>query len=209
MSLPFPLSMSLEAAINAVLRLDPDTREQLSSIDGKSIRINVTNPDVSVLLVVDGSTVRVVQHNDEPADTTISGSVAALRSMMAGNEALYTGEVRIDGDASVGQALKLILAGLDPDWQDAVSTVLGDSLTHRLDRAGQQFRKWLARTGESTRLNTADYLQEEIELLAPDSEVRRYCSDVDDLRAEADRLEARLRLLEQRATSDSSGPKAC
>lgn len=208
-SLPFPVSVALEAAINATLRLDPETRERLSAIDGKSIRINVQRPSVSVLICIADEKVLVVNNSDETADATISGSLSALRSLSAGNDALYKGQVIIDGDIGVAQQLKEITAGLDPDWQDTISPLLGDTLTHRLDRAQRQFGEWFKRTRRTTQLNTSEYLQEEAELLAPNTEVRRFCNEVDELRSSADRLEARLKRLEKQPQNQSAGPATC
>lgn len=206
MSLPFPVSLTLENVIESIVRLDPDTQRRLAGIEGKTIRINVQNPTLSVqLCIVDGS-VCIINNNDDPADTTISGTLTALKSLSHSSDALYRRDVLIEGDLGLGQKLREILAGLDPDWQDALSPVLGDALTHRLDRAQQRVNRWLKRTARSTQQNTSEFLQEEIELVAPASQVQRFCNEVDELRAAADRLEARIRLFEQqRQTSDHDG----
>ena len=47
------------------------------------------------------------------------------------------------------------------------------------------------------RLNTQEYLQEESRLTPADAEVRHYLDAVDTLRLDTDRLEARLKRLEQ------------
>ncbi len=205
MSLPTPLNVAIERAIEALLVLDPETRARLSSIDGKLIRINVTAPAVSLALsIVDGK-VYVVGDADDTADTTITGSASALRSLTSGNDALYRGDVSIEGDLHTGQQLKAILGALDPDWEEFISPVLGDALTHRLGTLGRQFGDWLSRTRSSLQQNSRDYLQEEAELLAPESQVRHFCSEVDEVRAAADRLEARVRQVERQRSGTKAG----
>lgn len=209
MPLPFPLSLAVETAINAVLRMDPETQARLRAIDAKTVRFNIQHPTLEICLTIAEGRVNLLNDEQGPADATISGSLAALKSLTDGNDALYTGEVTIEGDLALGQQLKEIMAGVDPDWQEAVAPLIGDTLTHRLDRLQQQFSGWSSRTRRNARQNTSDYLQEEIQLLAPNSEINRFCSDVDDLRATADRLEARLQRLERQSNASSDEPDAC
>lgn len=197
MSLPTPLNVVIEQAIEALLKIDPDTRKRLSVIEDKLVRVRVSSPAITVTLSVTNGCVYVVGDDDVAADTTISGSLAALRSLSRGNDSLYRGEVTVDGDVAAGQRLKEIIAGLDPDWEELISPLLGDTLTHRLGQAGRQFGGWMARTRSALQRNTSDYLQEEVSLLAPDCAVRAFCQEVDLLRADADRLEARVRLMER------------
>ncbi len=199
MKLPFPIASGLEKAIESLLKLDPDTRSRLAPLDGKVIRINVTSPPLSLAVaIVDGCV-----HLDAPddndaftADTTITGSLSALTSLTNSNNAVYSGEVLIEGDIETSQHVKQIVAHLDPDWQEAVSAVLGDGLTHKLDVAGAQLMQWMNRTRQSSSRNTSEYLQEELEVLAPNTCVHGFNDDVDQLRADADRLTARIAQLE-------------
>lgn len=200
MKLPFPIAAGLEKAIESVLKLDPDTRSRLQALDGKVIRINVTSPPLSLSVsIVDG---RV--HLDSPddndefvADATITGRLSALKSLTSSNNAVYTGEVLIEGDIETSQQVKHLVALLDPDWQEAVSGILGDGITHKLDMTRMRLLEWMNRTRQSTSSNTSDYLQEEIEVLAPNSRVRTFNDDVDQLRADTDRLTARIAQLEK------------
>ena len=212
MKLPSPLLITAEKAIAAVLRMDPDTQSRLLAIDGKVIKLNVVNPQFSILIsVADGhislDQISNKEHDEQDesvtADTTISGSLSDLRSLMNSNDALFTGAVKIEGDIGVSHQLKQIVEKLDPDWQDAVSPYLGDGITHRLDVLQSGFTRWLKRTGEALRMNTGEYLQEEVELVAAESQVRVFNEDVDEVRAAADRLDARIRQLETQA---SQGP---
>lgn len=201
MNLPFPVALSVEKAIEAVLKLDPETRRRLHSIDGSVIRFVIDAPAVSLMLTFSEGNVFVLRDDDaqsdvQTADTTISGSLSALLSLLKGNDAIYEGGVRIEGDIGLSQSIREIIEKLDPDWQDALSPLIGDSLTHRLDVLQIRFAQWIKRSGRAARENTSEYLQEEIQVLAPDSEIALFCEDVDELRAAADRLEAKISRLE-------------
>jgi len=112
------------------------------------------------------------------------------------SSALYRGDVKIEGDLEQAQALKEIVGGFDPDWEEPLSSILGDSLVHQLSGMVSDFSAWFERTSEGFRDNSSEWLQEESELLASNSEVSEFCSEVDTLRADTDRLEARLDRIE-------------
>ena len=204
MSIPLPLSVAIEKGVEALLRLDPETRQKLSALNDKTIRVTVTQPSLTLVLSVVNECVYVVGDADQ-VDTSITGSLKALRSLSDGNDALYRGEVRIEGDLAAGQQLKDVIASLDPDWEELVSPLLGDTLTHRLSTAAGEFSRWLDRTQSSFTQNTREYLQEEAELLAPNSEIKWFCNEVDELRAQADRLQARLSKLELTLAKQTPG----
>ena len=204
MNVPLPLVVAIEQGIEAALRLDPDTRQRIHSIDGKVVKIRVTSTQITLALsVVDGK-VYVIGADDEQANTTITGSLRALRSLSQGNDALYRGEVVIEGDIGFCQTLKEILGSLDPDWEELISPLVGDLLAHRIGVQTQCLSSWFARTKSAFKQNSSEYLQEEAEILAPNSQVRAFCSEVDELRAASDRLEARVKRLNIRS-GDQSG----
>jgi len=197
MELPLPLAFAIEQGIATVLRLDPHTRDSLASISGKVVRVEVTSPALMFHLIVLDGEVDVDGSFDGEPDTTISGSAGDLLSLRYKNDAMYTGAVNISGDMETGQQLRQLIANIDIDFEEVIAPVTGDAIAHQLGRFGAQFGAWLNDTSSSLKTNSSEYLQEEALLLAPNSEVIRFCSEVDELREFSDRVEARLGQLEQ------------
>lgn len=207
-SLPSPINATLEQGINALLRLDPETQQSLDQLEGCVVAINVLQPNLEFVFSIVDRHVHVIGEIDTPADTTLTGSLSAFQSLSSGNGALYKGEVSIEGDIHISQQIKDIIAKLDPDWEELLSPFLGDTVVHQLALASQTLSSWFSRTRSSFEQDTSEYLQEEAELLAPNSEVHDFCLSVDTVRASADRLEARVTRLE-RLASNNIGDKAC
>ncbi len=203
MDLPSPLAFAVQQGIATVLRLDPHTKKSLSQIDGKVIRINCTAPALTLHLFIMDNEVDVAGAFDDEPDTTITGSAAALLSLRQKNDALYKGEVTLSGDTETANKLRAILSSIDIDLEEVVAPITGDSIAHQLGRFGRQFSGWLGDTGSSFKQNTSEYLQEEIEILAPNSEIKRFCSEVEALREQADRLDAKIAVLESKANTSS------
>lgn len=201
MDLPIPLAFAIEQGIATVLRLDPHTKQSLTSVNGKVIRVNVSSPALVFHLIVVDEAVDVEGGFDAEPDTTISGSASDLLSLRSNNDALHTGAVKISGDMAVGERLRTIISNVDIDIEDLVAPITGDILAHQIGRVGASMSSWLSETGSGMKRNSAEYLQEEAELLAPNSEVKRFCTEVDNLREKADRLDARLRAIEKNQSS--------
>lgn len=197
MDLPIPFAFAIQQGINTVLRLDPHTKDALSDIEGKVIRVEVTAPALSFHLIVLDGAVDVEGAFDAEADTTITGSAGDLLSLRQKNDAIYTGDVKITGDTSTGEKLRSIINGLEVDLEELVAPITGDAVAHRLGLFGAQVGAWLKDTSSSLKTNTSEYLQEEVELTAPNSEVKRYCSEVDEARELYDRIDARVSVLEK------------
>jgi ubiquinone biosynthesis protein UbiJ len=203
MDLPSPLSFAVQQGIATVLRLDPHTKNALSEIDGKVIRINCTSPAVTMHLFVMDNEVDVAGTFDDEPDTTITGSATALLSLRYKTDALYKGDVTLSGDTATANKLRAILSGIDIDLEEVVAPITGDSVAHQLGRVGRQFSDWLGDTSTSLKQNTSEYLQEEVNILAPNSEIKRFCAEVEALREQTDRLDARMAILENKANKSS------
>jgi len=197
MDLPLPIAFGIEQGIATVLRLDPHTKQALSVIDGKVIRVEVTAPTLTFHLIVIDGEIDVEGNFDSEPDTTITGSASDLLSLRGQNDALYTGAVKITGDMGTGEHLRTVISNIDIDVEEIIAPITGDAFAHQIGRVGSQLSAWFTDSGLSLKRNSRDYLQEEVEMLAPNSQVSQYCSDVDTLREQADRLDARLSVLEK------------
>lgn len=197
MNLPMPLSILLQQGISAALQLDPETKQSLSKIDGKVIRVEMTAPAITFHLSIADQNVDVMGQFDAEPDTTITGSANALLSLRSANDALYKGDVKISGDMQTGEKLRHIIEAIDIEPADVLAPITGDTIAHQLGRAGKQFGLWANDAGNSFKRNSSEYLQEEAKLLAPNSEIKRFCSNVEDLNEATERLDARIAQLEK------------
>jgi ubiquinone biosynthesis protein UbiJ len=72
-------------------------------------------------------------------------------------------------------------------------------VAHQAGQFARNTKGWLDQSAQAMRLNTQEYLQEEARLLPAEAELNYYYEQVDQLRLDTDRLEARLnRLLKEK-----------
>jgi ubiquinone biosynthesis accessory factor UbiJ len=116
-----------------------------------------------------------------------------LRLPAQGKAALR--ELRSEGDAELLSAFNDTLQQLDLDAEAELSRLFGPIVGFRLAEAGRAFGGWMKQATEDTARAFAEYAVEESPMLASQVEVARFNREVDELRDDAARLEARLNKL--------------
>lgn len=196
---PAAIAASLETVLNAVLRLDSDTQARLAALEGNVIAIELEGLGLTLYLLPSGHGVRVLdQHADEPT-VRIRGMPLALARQWRGQK-IAGDDITIEGDAVVGREFQTALARLDIDWEEPLSRLFGDAVTHQVGRFWRGFRVWGQQAGDILRRGGGEYLQWELRALPPRPEVERFLSAVDVLREDTDRLVARIEHLRRRLT---------
>jgi ubiquinone biosynthesis protein UbiJ len=127
------------------------------------------------------------------ADVQLTPDPSALPQWLAGGP---LGDLfRVAGDGVLAADLAHALA--DFDWVLALRPYLGDIGASRVGQFFQGLADWRAQAAESAGRNLAEYAVYEQALLAEPHAAREFIAEVDRLREDTDRLEARLGLLEQ------------
>ena len=197
------ISASLEAAFNAWLQLEASTHGQalnrLQALQGKLIRLHITNPDMQFDILPTTERIRVSTDYAAEPDVTITGSALGFMRLATAEDsgkAMLAQGVTIAGDTGLGMQFSQILREVNIDWEELASRAVGDVMAHQLGQIARQSKGWLDDTAHAMRLNTQEYLQEEARLVPAEAELKAYLDAVDDLRMDVDRLEARLKQLE-------------
>jgi ubiquinone biosynthesis protein UbiJ len=135
-----------------------------------------------------------------PADATISGSAPALLQLLRGEGPSVAARagVQIRGDAEIANLYRQLFAAAKPDFEEELSRWIGDMPARRLSEVARSVRSWARRTRRTAGENISEYLQEEGRDLISKTEHEEFLSAVDAVRESADRIEARLKHLEQR-----------
>jgi len=102
---------------------------------------------------------------------------------------------RVEGDGLFAADISGALA--DFDWVLALRPYLGDIVASRVDQFLRGVIAWRQQAHDDTGANLIEYAVYEQALLAEPSAARAFVNEVDALREDVDRLEARLRMLEQ------------
>ncbi|MDH5258992.1 MAG: SCP2 sterol-binding domain-containing protein [Gammaproteobacteria bacterium] len=194
MKLPAPVAGFIEIALNRALQLDEHTFNQVVTLQGKVIAIELTGLNIIFYLAPALDGVQVMTEYDNGADTTIRGTpISLLKTAISDDrQTLFKGEVVIDGDMALGQKFQKILDGLEMDWEEPLSQLIGDIAAHQVGEAVRGFAGFAKAAFNSLTMSTAEYFQEETKDVVNPVELERFTDKIDVLRADTDRLDARF-----------------
>jgi ubiquinone biosynthesis protein UbiJ len=193
--IPDAVIASLEAAVNRYLALDPEGARRLADLHGRVILIEVTGFGTRLYLIPGPEGMQLFGRYAGEPDCTLRGSPAALARMgvtRRKEDQLFSGEVRIEGDTHLARAFGDLLAGLDVDWEEQLSRLIGDPAAHQLGSGVRALGRWGERSADTLSADVREYLQEEGRLLPTDDEVQEFLDGVDRLRDDTERLAARI-----------------
>ncbi len=206
MQLPTLLLSSIETAMNAWLKLDSEAMPQFESMQDKVIRLHITGLELNLYFFPDTKHIQVLSRYEGEPDTTIHGSPIALMRLTASDNAgktLLDSDAHIEGDMRLGTRFSTILKSADIDWEEFLSKAVGDIVAHQAGSMAKETHGWLQESEHAMRLNISEYLSEEAELLVADSQISHYLDEVDMLRADIDRMDARVTRLSNASNKSS------
>ncbi len=198
---PLPRMMAglLEAGINRVLALDPESEKRLLKLQGKVLQLNLDGLEITLFLGFDSAHVRVDLDAEAEPDTVISGTPIALFAMAApsdaGNWGLPGSSVQISGDANLARNIERVFSQMDPDWEKPLTDILGDVVGFQLASGLKQGVDAVREAAKSTVDMAGTYFRDETNVLVRPSELKEFNSAVDGLNDAIERLEARIKNL--------------
>lgn len=193
------LEKGLEKALNGFVRLDPFTAQRLATLAGKVVALELNGVNVTLFLHLTANGIEVRRDATGEPDARLSGTPLAFArlSLTHDRAVLHSGDVQIIGDTALGQQLRDILAALDIDWEEHLSKFTGDIVAHHLGNAARGAAHWARGTADALTRDTSDYLRYEKELLPDRAQVDEFLRNVDTLRDDVERLEARVQRLQK------------
>ncbi len=201
-----PLIATIETALNQLFSLDPDTYARLARFKGRIIAFHISDLNQTLYFFPDQQGFQIISHYEGEADTTITGSLLAFAKMAVADDhaktrAVFKGDIRITGDIALGQHFQSLFKQLDIDWEEHLSRMTGDVVAHSLGNMARSFFGWGQHTVHSLSMDVSEYIQYESRDIASAPEIEHFNKQVDQVRSQVDRAEARVNRLLQHLSS--------
>lgn len=190
---------TLEAAINRYIALDDDITSILAPLNGKVVAITITPFNETVYLCPTTDSIQCLDYLPQAADTHLTGSLMAFGLMGISGKpmnALFSGEVTIEGDINTGRKFQELFDKLDINLEGKLARITGETVAHNLAEFFRAGKNWSKESLETLKLNTSEFLQEETQELPAKPEAELFYAEIDELRMDFDRLQSRLERLE-------------
>lgn len=207
MQLPDNLLAPLEIALNRYLGEDDEALAQLASLAGQGDRLlglKLRDLGLEFYMRPHAGGLQVLAHvmseTEQPPTATVTASLPVLARLLVsddkGRELVLGGEIGIDGDSEFARDLLGILRDADFDAEEWLSRYIGDVAAFRVG----QFMRGLLRQGrqaaDSIGRDTLRLLRDDGGDLVDGAEVREWMAQVDILRADVERIEARIKRMD-------------
>ena len=208
-----PLLAAMETGLNQLFAMDPETFERLKRFQGRIIAFHITDIEQTFYFFPDQQGIQIVSHYEGDADTVISGSMMAFARMAMADEktkttAVFKGDISITGDIALGQHFQSLFKQLEIDWEEHVSHITGDVIAHSLGNAARGFFDWGKDAFNSLTMDVSEYIQYEARDVASGPEINHFNAQIDQLRSDVDRAEARINRLSKTISKTIANKKS-
>jgi len=195
----------LTGILNRNISETTPARELCRQLDGKTVAIRVRDTALAMYFDINDEVLTLRSDSDVDPDVILTGSLLTLARMAAPGEqaadgaTIRDGTLDITGDAYTAQRFQQLLHHARPDIEEELSQVIGDAAAHQAGELARSVRAWARNARTTMSSNISEYLQEESKQVPSRYEVDRFANDVDSLRDDVARLEARIDRLTERA----------
>ena len=192
------LGRALEAALNRLVDLDPETRTALRALDGRAITLDFRSTPLAMRIAVAGDRLAIGPAFGGDSALRVIAAPSALLALALSrgrDDATTPGRVDVSGDADLARRLERIARKFEPDFDEAFARAFGDVAGFQIARGVRRALAGVRDGAQAFARDTAEYLSEEARVIVPKAEVDVFLDDVDALRERTDRLDARVKRL--------------
>lgn len=196
-------SAILEATINKLLDMDEQSAQRLAPLSGKQLKVELQELPWPLTFVFSDKVDVLVDATAE-VDCTLSLSLSTLTKLQDTSQLtqlIQNRELELIGDLHVAQSFSVLMKELHIDWEEQLSVYTGDVFAHQTMRSAQQLGQSVKHSAGQFRDLLRDAALEEKAIAAHPVAVEAFYQDVNQLRADTARFEARLNLLRSKMKS--------
>lgn len=186
------------AGLNRYLKCDRERAQDLQAIDQKVITIKLKQPETTTTFRINDCLLEEVSDEEVSTDVKIIASLKVLPDYFLGvdqNQFIKNGDLEILGDSHVASTFHNVLKGIEIDWEDILSNVIGDVAANQVGTAVDKAQGFIKNLGDNFRMDVRDYLQDDLQVVVTQTEVDDFIKQVNETEVKLDQLEMRVNQL--------------
>ena len=197
-----PLLQPVAAMINRQVRAKTPARELCSDLEGKTFALRVPDTALAMYLSIDSGRVLLSGDYIDDPDIVATGSLISLVRLAgpAAEDLIRDGSVEISGDVVAASQFRKLLKYGQLDLEEELSAVVGDAAAHGIGEFVRGVSGWSREASATMQQNVGEYLQEESRAVPGRHEADDFRDNVNSLRDDVARFEARLKKFEEGRT---------
>ena len=186
------------ALLNRQVQAQTPARELCAELQDRVFAIRLKDTALAMYLIVGpGEIFLTGEYGDEP-DVIVSGSLLSLARLAGrgGDAAIREGAIDLTGDTLLAQQFQSLLQYGRPDFEEELSGAIGDVAAHTIGEFARSVSRWGKEARSTMQQNVSEYLQEESRTVPSRYETDVFRKQVESLRDDVARFEARLKRME-------------
>jgi ubiquinone biosynthesis protein UbiJ len=191
--------VSAEAAINKALHFDPATAAKLQALSPKVLALEFEKPGFSVYVrFLDG--IQLMSHFEGQPDASLKGPVSAFLNLASNQDkqaALMQSDIQIQGSSQLALSLADVMSHLDIDFEAMIAELAGPVAAHIIGKNFRSAASWFKNTGRKLKQDSVEFVRDELQLTPHSLEGESRFSDIQKIKMDTERLEARINRLKQ------------
>ncbi|MDF2178729.1 SCP2 sterol-binding domain-containing protein [Aliiglaciecola sp. CAU 1673] len=194
------VNASLEILLNRLLTLDDASSERLRALSGQRLRVRIREFPQPLTFAFSDK-VDLLGDTDSPVDCDIELSINTLDKigdLNRLNQLIQQKALTLKGDLHTAQAFGILFKELNIDWEEQLSRYTGDVVAHQSFNLMKGLKQKFSRDMAQLRSVLSDVALQEKPVAAHPLAVEDFAGEVNKLRADTARFEAKLTQLEQR-----------
>jgi ubiquinone biosynthesis accessory factor UbiJ len=183
-----------QSLLNRNIAASATARSLCRRLDSKVLALHMEGLPFSIYFKAHGEQMEVKTASEETPSATLSGTPLAFLRLVGPQPeaALRGGSVHIQGDAEIAQTFSELLKQARPDVEEELSRLIGDVAAHQVGTAARSLLTFAQRAASTFAQNVSEYLQEEGRDVPSRVEAEEFIADIDKLRDDVERIEARI-----------------
>lgn len=185
----------LEFASNKALEYDSASLARLQKLQGKTMTLHIKKIDQSITLTSQAEGLEFTSQAPEKVDVVLSTTIGAMIKISRDgleNAELESGELEMSGDPIIGQRFAQVIADLNIDWETMLAEKIGEAPARTVSMVASHTKEFAQESRSKLHEFVEHLIKEDMQLVASKTDVTSFLDGVDDLRADVDRLAARL-----------------
>ncbi|HAS6202499.1 ubiquinone biosynthesis accessory factor UbiJ [Vibrio vulnificus] len=191
----------IETSLNVLVKDNPDLEKRLLRLKGQVIQVHLQELNKRLTFIFSQQIDVLANYEGQP-DCYLSLKLAVLpelREQANITKLIKQDKLILEGDIQLAQKFAQLITDAKPDIEEWVSRVTGDVVAHSLAQGVKNVGGFVGRQAKKQQHHLAQVITEEWRLAPGPLEVAYFCDQVDEVKSDLARLEARLQKLLEKA----------
>ncbi|WP_112480129.1 ubiquinone biosynthesis accessory factor UbiJ [Vibrio variabilis] len=196
----------VETTLNTLINDDDALVSRVTRLKGQVIQVHLREFNKSLTFVFSHQLDVLANYEGEP-DCYLSLNLSVLPELKEQaniTKLIKQDKLELEGDIQLAQKFSALLTDCKPDIEEWLSRVTGDVVAHTAVQGAKNLFGFIASQAAKHQDHFGQVLTEEWKIAPPPLAIAAFCDDVDDVRSQAERLNARLDALLEAAGSDNA-----